>query len=89
MGWPRWRPLHEEQLWLVLQRLCNVGRLDRLALCQIGDRPRQLQYPVIGARGEIELAHRQAHQTFPRVVQLADLASYHQDVMDKRPYTFQ
>ena len=46
----------------VLQRLRDVGRRHLPLACQIRDRARQFQYPVIRPRAEFHLAHGRAQQ---------------------------
>ncbi len=43
-----------------------MRRLDLLASCQIGNRPGQLQHPVIPSREQIHLPHRHPYQALPR-----------------------
>ena len=68
--------LPQHDLRPVLQRLGQVRRLDSFAPRQVRNRARQLQYPVIPARRQVELPHRRSDQVFPRLVQLAELANF-------------
>ena len=58
----------------VLQRLRQVLRGDALAARQVGDGARQLEHAVVGARGQLELAHGRLHQGAAGIVQGAELA---------------
>src|SRR5882724_3653936 len=55
----------------VLDRLAHVERLDRFALAEVGDRPRELEHPVVGAGREPETGDGIAEEIFDRLLDLA------------------
>jgi len=58
----------------ILQRLRQMRCSNALCTSQIGDCPRELEDTVICSRGELQLAHRRAHQAFARRVEPAMVA---------------
>jgi len=66
-------PLKIRALRPILQRLGEMRRLDLLTPRQIGDCPRQFEYPVIGSRRKIQLAHGCADEIIPSFIQFIEL----------------
>ena len=57
----------------VLQRLGQVLGPDLRLAGQVGDRARQLEHAVIGARAQLQLPHRRAHEILACCVDRAEL----------------
>ena len=55
----------------ILDRLGQVRRPDVVGAGQVGDRARQLEHAVVGARREVQLAHGRLHQPLARAIELA------------------
>ncbi len=73
----------------VLDRFGDVVRADLLLRVEIGDGPRDFQYPVISARAEIQLRHGHFHHAFRIRAELAerlDLARAHARVRASLPF---
>src|SRR5689334_17216346 len=68
-----WPSLLRRNLRPVLQRLRQMMRPDLAVLGQIRDRARELQDAVVGAGGELELAHGGPHEAVGGGVELAVL----------------
>jgi hypothetical protein len=60
----------------ILRRLGQVRRLDSFTSRQICDRACQFQDAVIGARREIQLAHRRADQVVTGFIEFAEFAHF-------------
>jgi len=54
----------------VLDRLCQMRRANLLLSRQVGDRAGELEYTVVAARREVQLAHGGLHQRLARAIQL-------------------
>ena len=79
--------LSQHHLRPILQRLCQMRRLNCFAPRQVCYRAREFQDAVIGARRELQLAHGRFDQTLPGFVQftkLAHLGHAHIGIADQR-----
>ena len=58
----------------VLNRLCEVRRLDFVAVREVGNRAREFEDAMVRARTHLHLLHRRTQQILTRVVDCAVLS---------------